>query len=333
MNYLDGVMKDTLNTLNELIEIENKDKSYFNVVKGVLLKMYDIASVNNIEDIYVELKDLEFKTDEQLLEKLIKIRDILKSKSIDKNRVLIFPDGDEKLDDIIKRLKQEDIEVVVSKGDAVDTILSYNPNLVIIQNNKYINALTILKSIREEKILDQLPIIIISDRDYDAKIEFLKLGAVDCIEYDFDLQELYLKILNLINMSSKCLKNAVYDLATGLYVKRQGEVLANSIFLKTIKEDIESTLLLIDFDNMSEINKKMGISVGNSIIKNVVSEFKKYTTKVDIAYRIAGDEFAFIFYDRDIKWVKSTAEDVLDYAANIGNQYGIKVSFSGGLLL
>lgn len=30
MNYLDDVMKDTLNTINELLEIENKDTSYFN---------------------------------------------------------------------------------------------------------------------------------------------------------------------------------------------------------------------------------------------------------------------------------------------------------------
>lgn len=332
MNYLDGVLKELLNTINELIEVENKDKSFYNVVKGVLKKLYEVSSANEIEDIHFELKDFKEDLSENiLLEKLINVRDILKNKAIDKNRVLIFPDGDDKLEGIIKKLDEKDIEVIISKGDAVDAILSYNPSLVLIQNNRYINALTILKAIREEKILETLPIIVISDKDYNTKIEFLKLGVVDCMEYDFDVEELYLKILNFINMSTKCLKNTVYDIATGLYVKRQGEILANSLFTKAKSKDIDTTLLLIDFDNMSEINKNMGLSFGNNIIKNVVSEFKKYTTKVDVAYRISGDEFAIVFYERDMKWVKNAAEDVLKYSIELGKGFGINISFSAGV--
>jgi len=78
-----------------------------------------------------------------------------------------------------------------------------------VQNNKNINAVTILKSIREEKVLDQLPIIVISDEDYNTKLECLRLGAIDYIEYNFDVEEVYLKLTNLVNMSSKCLKNTV----------------------------------------------------------------------------------------------------------------------------
>lgn len=332
MNYLEGVLKDILNTINELIEVENKDKSFYNVVKGVLNKMKEVSKENEIQDIYLELQDLNDKSNEDfIMEKLLKVRDILNNKSLDKNRVLVFPDGDDKLTGIVTKLEEKGIDVIISKGDVVDTVFSYNPSLVIIQNNKYLNALTILKSIREEKILEQLPIVIISDRDYNTKLEFLRLGAIECVEYEFDMEELYLKILNFINMSSKCLKNTVYDIATGLYVKRQGEILADSLFLKAQKEDKDATLLLIDFDNMSEINEKMGLTFGNSIIKNVVSEFKKYTTKVDVAYRISGDEFAVVFYERDMKWVKNAAEDVLKYCIELGKGYGINISFSAGV--
>lgn len=332
MNYLEGVLKDTLNTINELIEVENKDKSFYNVVKGVLNKMKEVSKENEIQDIYLELQNLNDKSNEEfIMEKLLKVREILNNKSLDKNRVLVFPDGDDKLTGIVNKLEKKGIDVIISKGDVLDTIFSYSPSLVIIQNNKYLNALTILKSIREEKILEQLPIVIISDRDYNTKLEFLRLGAIECVEYEFDVEELYLKILNFINMSSKCLKNTVYDISTGLYVKRQGEILADSLFLKAQKEDKDATLLLIDFDNMSEINEKMGLTFGNNIIKNVVSEFKKYTTKVDVAYRISGDEFAILFYERDIKWVKDAAEDVLKYSIELGKNYGISISISAGV--
>ncbi|CDF59252.1 response regulator [Thermobrachium celere] len=336
MAHMDLVIQEILNTINDLIEVKNKDKAYMSIVKGVLKKLYTISKENNIEDVVLELKDIEDSfekdnEDEKYIEKLIKVKNIIEQKIVEKNRVLIFPDSDDVLNGLIKKLKENNVEVIVSKGDAVDAILSYNPNAVIIQNNKNINAVTILNSIREEKILDQMPIVVISDADYNAKIECLKLGVIDYINYDFDVEEVYLKLLNLINLSSKCLKNTVYDIATGLYTRKQGEALASSLLIKAQKEEKEGTLLLIDFDFMGEVNKRLGISFGNRIINKVVSEFKKYTTKVDIAYRMSGDEFAFIFYDRDVKWVKNVAEQVLIFAEKYGEEMGQKISFSAGI--
>ncbi|GFR36329.1 diguanylate cyclase domain-containing protein [Thermobrachium celere] len=284
MAHIDLVIQEILNTINDLIEVKNKDKAYMSIVKGVLKKLYTISKENNIEDVVFELKDIEDSfekdnEDEKYIEKLIKVKNIIEQKVVEKNRVLIFPDSDDVLNGLINKLKENNVEVIVSKGDAVDAILSYNPNAVIIQNNKNINAVTILNSIREEKILDQMPIIVISDADYNAKIECLKLGVIDYINYDFDVEEVYLKLLNLINLSSKCLKNTVYDIATGLYTRKQGEALASSLLIKAQKEEKDGTLLLIDFDFIGEINKRLGISFGNRIINKVVSEFKKIYNK------------------------------------------------------
>lgn len=332
MAHIDLVIQEILNTINDLLEVKNKDKSYVNVVKGVLKKIYTISNENNIEDIVFELERLGQDDDsEKYIEKLIKIKQIIEDKIIEKSRVLVFPDSDDALNELIDKLKDNNIEVIISKGDAVDAIFSYNPNAIIIQNNKNINAVTILKSIREEKILDQVPILVISDVDYNTKLECLKLGVIDYIEYNFNIEEVYLKLLNIINMSSKCLKNTVYDIATGLYTRKQGETLAASLLIKAQREEKEGTLLLIDFDFMGEVNKRLGIAFGNKIMNKVVSEFKKYTTKVDIAYRMSGDEFAFIFYDRDVKWVKNVAEQVLGFAKQYGEEIGQNISFSAGI--
>ncbi len=338
MVHIDLVMQEVLNTINDLLEVKNKDKAFMNVVKGVLKKIYTISTENKIEDVAFELNEIanlleeeneEYK--EKYIEKLIKIKQIIENKVSEKSRILIFPDSDDALNELINKLNVSNIEVILSKGDAVDSIFSYNPNAVVVQNNKNINAVTILKSIREEKVLDQLPIIVISDEDYNTKLECLRLGAIDYIEYNFDVEEVYLKLTNLVNMSSKCLKNTVYDISTGLYTRKQGEILATSLLSKAKEEGKDGTLLLIDFDYMSEINKDLGVSFGNRIINKVVSEFKKYTTKVDIAYRMSGDEFAFIFYDRDAKWVKNVAEEVLNFAIKYGEEIGHKISFSAGI--
>ena len=207
------VMQEVLNTINDLLEVKNKDKAFMNVVKGVLKKIYTISTENKIEDVAFELNEIanlleeeneEYK--EKYIEKLIKIKQIIENKVSEKSRILIFPDSDDALNELINKLNVSNIEVILSKGDAVDSIFSYNPNAVVVQNNKNINAVTILKSIREEKVLDQLPIIVISDEDYNTKLECLRLGAIDYIEYNFDVEEVYLKLTNLVNMSSKCLK-------------------------------------------------------------------------------------------------------------------------------
>ncbi|GFR36328.1 hypothetical protein TCEA9_21400 [Thermobrachium celere] len=46
---------------------------------------------------------------------------------------------------------------------------------------------------------------------------------------------------------------------------------------------------------------------------------------------MSGDEFAFIFYDRDVKWVKNVAEQVLIFAEKYGEEIGQKISFSAGI--
>jgi len=42
MVHIDLVMQEVLNTINDLLEVKNKDKAFMNVVKGVLKKIYTI---------------------------------------------------------------------------------------------------------------------------------------------------------------------------------------------------------------------------------------------------------------------------------------------------
>ncbi|AEM79728.1 GGDEF domain-containing response regulator [Thermoanaerobacter wiegelii] len=337
---MNGVIEDILNTIKDLQEIKNKDKSYINVVESTLKNVYVIAKENNIEDVYLELKEIEDVLvkeraeidDKVILEKLDRVKKALEEKVVERRRVIIFSDDSGRLRQLIKELNEMDINTIIGKSDIIDSIMTYYPNIVIIQNNRYINALTILKAIMEEKILNQIPIIIIGENNRDAKIESLKLGAVDYISCPFDIDEIILKINNLSNMSLKCLKNSIYDVATGLYTRKHGELFGDKLLSSLKNENKNGSLLLIDFDYMSEINEKMGVSFGNSVINEIVSEFKKYTTKMDVAYRISGDEFAILFYDRDVKWVKNATEKILEYAEKYGKNFGIEVSFSGGIV-
>lgn len=199
MNNING---NILNSVKDLLEVKDRDKKFYKIVREVLKKLYKISKENNISDIFIELDDIgyllenENEIDENIcIQKLVRVKEIL-----EKNNVLIFSDGNNALNELIDKLKDRNLEV--TKVDVVQAILSYNCSLIIIQNNTAKDAIRILKKIREEKIVEHIPIIVFSNKDYNAKLECLKLGAIDYFDYDFDLEEVYLKILNYINMSS-----------------------------------------------------------------------------------------------------------------------------------
>lgn len=199
MNNING---NILNSVKDLLEVKDRDKKFYKIVREVLKKLYKISKENNISDIFIELDDIgyllenENEIDENIcIQKLFRVKEIL-----EKNNVLIFSDGNNALNELIDKLKDRNLEV--TKVDVVQAILSYNCSLIIIQNNTAKDAIRILKKIREEKIVEHIPIIVFSNKDYNAKLECLKLGAIDYFDYDFDLEEVYLKILNYINMSS-----------------------------------------------------------------------------------------------------------------------------------
>ncbi|MGB9839049.1 response regulator [Thermovenabulum sp.] len=341
MGNKDAVFQEILNTINALLEIEKKDDTYFKILRSVLKNLYKISKDNDIKEVFIEIGGIEDVLNderndqkmEQYLEKLIKLKEMLEQNLLEKNKVLLLLSEEYKnLTELVNMLNRDNIEVIFTKENTIETILFYNPNVIIIQNDNNLNLITILKSIRDEKLLDQIPVLVISKEDYKTKIECLKLGAIDYFDNNFDIKEIYLKVLNLINVITKCNKDNIYDINTGLYTRKHGETLAVSLIDKIKVEGKQAVFLLIDFDFMAEINKKMGILLGNKIINKVISEFKKNITRKDIAYRVAGDEFAFLFYDRDILWVKKLAEDILEFTVKYGDEIGLKISYSAGAL-
>lgn len=196
---MNSINVNILNSVKDLLEVKDKDKKFYKIVREVLKKLYKISKENNISDIFIELDDIgcflesDNEIDEKIyIQKLVRVKEIL-----EKNNVLIFSDGNNVLNELIDKLKDRNLEL--TKVDVVQAILSYNCSLIIIQNNTAKDAIKILKKIRE--VIEHIPIIVFSNKDYDVKIECLKLGAIDYFDYDFDLEEVYLKILNYINMS------------------------------------------------------------------------------------------------------------------------------------
>lgn len=125
----------------------------------------------------------------------------VKSKNSTSKKVLLYLD-DMLKDEIYNKLSEIVLDTLPLEGDILELIIKDNPDLIILENSLNINALNLLKLLSENGITSKIPIFIIDDKS-SLKIEYLKLGAVDCIEKPFNVDELVLKIKNIINIDCK----------------------------------------------------------------------------------------------------------------------------------
>ncbi|MGC9462123.1 putative bifunctional diguanylate cyclase/phosphodiesterase [Vibrio genomosp. F10] len=59
------------------------------------------------------------------------------------------------------------------------------------------------------------------------------------------------------------------------------------------------TLAYLDIDNFKSINDLYGNFIGDQVLRFVASVISQHISDTNLAFRISGDEFAFITYDRD----------------------------------
>lgn len=131
-----------------------------------------------------------------------------------KHTILIVEDEENLAKTIALNLKLENYEVIIaSKGNEALKLFSVNKNVISLVLLDImlpeINGLTLCSEFK--RINQNIPIIFLSAKNQiNEKIEGLKLGADDYITKPFDLEELLLRINNLIKRVSKDL-NDVYE--------------------------------------------------------------------------------------------------------------------------
>jgi diguanylate cyclase (GGDEF)-like protein len=87
---------------------------------------------------------------------------------------------------------------------------------------------------------------------------------------------------------------AAIDGLTGLYNKRQFEVLGQAEWARYQRYRRPTSLLLIDLDKFKAVNDQFGHDAGDNALKAVSSACNFAKRKSDISARIGGDEFAIL---------------------------------------
>ena len=123
---------------------------------------------------------------------------------------------------------------------------------------------------------------------------------------------------------------ASYDIMTGVYNRRTGLDILESLFEKHTKERRDLTIVYADIDNLKQVNDTLGHSEGDRLIISVAQVLKKNIRNTDYIVRLGGDEFLLVLPDCDINKAQKITNRINENLSDLylkHRKYEYKVSF------
>jgi diguanylate cyclase (GGDEF)-like protein/putative nucleotidyltransferase with HDIG domain len=172
---------------------------------------------------------------------------------------------------------------------------------VFCDNNKFLN----IPYMRESSSLI-LPLIaiggckgvmVIGKNDIENRVGLFAFIANYCA--------LFIQNLELVEQTNKY---ANTDTLTGLYTHRGFQEVLSSELKRASDNNTELSIIMLDINNISKINRELGHAKGDEVIKLLAEKVKQNIRSTDKAGRYGGDEIAIVLPDTNTADAKYLAE-------------------------
>jgi diguanylate cyclase (GGDEF)-like protein len=105
-------------------------------------------------------------------------------------------------------------------------------------------------------------------------------------------------VLSIIgDLHRRLMDQAIVDPLTGAFNRRHMERCVDDVIERQRRSSAPAVVLLIDIDHFKRINDQLGHAKGDSVLKAIVSLIRKRARKLDLLFRIGGEEFMLLLPD------------------------------------
>ena len=126
-------------------------------------------------------------------------------------------------------------------------------------------------------------------------------------------------------------EQAIVDPLTGAFNRRHMNVCLTTAIERRNRTGESASLLLFDIDRFKEINDTLGHAAGDHVLTSLVGLVVGCARKLDVLFRIGGEEFALLLAGAGFTDALSVAEDLRSLVATAGLLEGRDVSISVGV--
>jgi len=130
-----------------------------------------------------------------------------------------------------------------------------------------------------------------------------------------------LRFLDIIgDISSVSLRNAIlykrvqdlaiHDSLTGLYVHKYFIEKLKHEIKRSLRSDMDISLLMLDLDNFKSYNDRYGHNAGDLVLKHISAILRSFAKPLDIVSRYGGEEFTLLLLNKDKDKASKIAEKI-----------------------
>src|SRR5213592_339562 len=120
----------------------------------------------------------------------------------------------------------------------------------------------------------------------------------------------YIILSIIVDLHRRLLDQAIVDPLTGVFNRRHMERCVSDAIERLRRNSAPTSLLLIDVDRFKSINDQFGHAKGDSVLKGIVSLIEKRSRKLDLLFRIGGEEFMLLLPDTQEAAAALVAEEL-----------------------
>jgi len=124
-------------------------------------------------------------------------------------------------------------------------------------------------------------------------------------------------------------RRSITDSLTGLYNRRHFQTILGDEAKRSGRYNRQLTLAFFDLDNFKPFNDKYGHREGDNILRLVGESMKAMLRSTDYAFRVGGDEFAFLMVETDLE---HSAPALERFRTTFNEQWPLRMSYLGSKL-
>ena len=197
------------------------------------------------------------------------------------NATIMMVDDEPINTDMVKMfLEEEGYKHFITTHDstqALEIIANNSPDVVLLDlMMPDVNGFEILQSIRADKQLKHIPVIILtSSTDADTKLKALRLGANDFLGKPVDPSELVLRIRNTLSAKVYQDRLAYFDALTNLPNRKTFMNHLDWALRRAKLENLSGAVLKLDLDRFKDVNDTLGSDIGDILLKEISQRLKE----------------------------------------------------------
>jgi len=234
---------------------------------------------------------------------------------------------------VLKNEKFKNIDITTDKTSTLNHLESNKVDLILITTilSDYC-GLQLSSDINSDLRYGDIPILMVTaDKNVETLRKGFESGAVDYISKPINSVELIARVqAHLIRKQilDEKHKLSITDQLTSLYNRRYFDTIFDTLYAKSLLEEIPLIFFMIDIDNFKKYNDNYGHHKGDEVLKSISKAIKNtLIRKTDYLFRLGGEEFAILLLDAPNKYYTELSQSLHNSIEALGIEHNYNEDF------